>query len=63
MLRGVARHARYPLHSPVAPSLPLLRIAVCRVILIVLYHRISGAIGEVSYKPMSLQPGSTAHIK
>jgi hypothetical protein len=26
------------------------------------YHRISDSIGEVSYKPMSLQPGSTVFI-
>jgi hypothetical protein len=30
-------HAGYPLHSPVAPSFPLPHIAVCHVLLIVLY--------------------------
>jgi hypothetical protein len=38
MLRGLARHAGYPLHSPVDPSIPLPRVAVCYVILIVLYE-------------------------
>jgi hypothetical protein len=36
MLRDRARHTGYPFHSPVAPSLPLPRFAVCHVILIAL---------------------------
>jgi hypothetical protein len=48
LLRGLARYAGYPLHSPVAPSLPLPRVAVCHAILIVLHttdgdsRRVSG---------------------
>jgi hypothetical protein len=37
MLHSLARHAGYPNHSPVAPSLPLPCIAVCYIILMVLY--------------------------
>jgi hypothetical protein len=54
MLCGLARYAGYPLHSPVAHLFPLPRVAVCHVILSALYHRISDAIDEVSYKPMSI---------
>jgi hypothetical protein len=39
MLRGLARHAGYPLHSPDAPQLPLPCVAVCHVVLIVLYEQ------------------------
>jgi hypothetical protein len=42
MLRGVARRVGYPPHSPVAPSLPLPPVAVCHVILIVLYLPLYG---------------------
>jgi hypothetical protein len=38
MFRCLARHAGYPLHSPLVPSLHLPRIAVCHVILIVPYY-------------------------
>jgi hypothetical protein len=43
MLRGLVRHAGYPLHSPVAPSFPLPRVAVCHHISIALYLRIHNA--------------------
>jgi hypothetical protein len=39
MLSGIAKHAGYPPNSPVAPSLPLRRVAMCIVILIVLYQQ------------------------
>jgi hypothetical protein len=39
MLRGRARHAGYPFHSPVAPLFPLPRAAACHVILVALYYK------------------------
>jgi hypothetical protein len=38
MLHRPARHVGYPLHSPVAPSFPLPRAAVCNVTLIAHYE-------------------------
>jgi hypothetical protein len=38
MLRGLARHAGYPLHFRVAPSFPLPRVAVCHFISNALYQ-------------------------
>jgi hypothetical protein len=40
--RGLAGHAGYPLHFPVASSVPLPRVTVCHVILIVLYQLFGG---------------------